>query len=56
MTGGNRPAEKSPLQQAAEDWCDGITEAERAYWMESADALWGKGVARRPGGTHPSHR
>ena len=45
MTEGNRPGENAPLQNAAEDWWARISEAERAQWMESAEALWGKGKA-----------
>ena len=44
MSEGNAPGEKSPLQKAAEDWWTRISEAERAQWMESAEALWGKGA------------
>jgi hypothetical protein len=44
MSEGNAPSEKSPLQKTAEDWWAEIDEAERAHWMESAEALWGKGA------------
>jgi hypothetical protein len=45
MSEDNLPAEKSPLQQAAEGWWTGLPEAERTYWMDSAEALWGPGRA-----------
>lgn len=47
MSGSNLPGkeESSPLQKKAEDWWAGISEAERANWMESVEALWGKGKA-----------
>ena len=38
-------SEKSPLQQAAEDWWAKLTEAERAEWMAAAEYLWGPGTA-----------
>jgi hypothetical protein len=40
----NLPEDKSPLQKLAEAWWADIDEAERAHWMESAEALWGKGA------------
>jgi hypothetical protein len=45
MSESNRPAEKSPLQQAVEDWWAEISEDERTQWMASAEALWGPGTA-----------
>ncbi len=45
MSESNLPGEKSPLQTAAEDWWAAISEDERAHWMASAEALWGKGKA-----------
>ena len=44
MSEGNRSGESAPLQKLAEAWWAEIDEAERAHWMESAEALWGKGA------------
>ena len=45
MSESNLPRQKSPQQRAAEDWWTGLPEAERTYWMDSAEALWGAGCA-----------